>query len=240
MLQNRLKKGPKKRVSDKVILPINGRPNGPPADSVFTYEKIDDIAMIGEIFRKLTHLGAIGIPVIYYFFGDVVLYLLAAALPVSITIDMIRFYGGTRAKSFIIRYLGIMIRPKEKKDFTGATYILASSIITILLFDRSVAVIAIAFIVVGDTAGAIIGRIWGKVKYRTKSLEGSVGFFFACTIIALAVPGIPFWVKIAGAFAATLAEAFASRIDDNLIVPLAAGAVMQLIISYQVILEYFT
>jgi dolichol kinase len=235
-----LSKTARKRASDKVILPLDGRPNGPPADSVFTYEKAEDIAMIGEIFRKLTHLGAIGIPAVYYFFGDVILYFLAAGIMVSFTIDMIRFYGGEKAKSFITRYLGIMIRPKEKREFTGATCILASSIITILLFDKSVAVLAIAFIVVGDTAGAIIGRIWGKVKYRSKSLEGSVSFFFACTIIALIVPGIPFWVKIAGAFTATLTEAFASRIDDNLVVPPAAGAVMQLIISQKLILGYFT
>jgi dolichol kinase len=196
-----LKKSPKKRGTEKVILPLDGRPDGPPAESVFSDQKSDDIAMLGEIFRKLTHLGAISIPVVYFF--------------------------GEGSRKFITRYLGIMIRAHEKKDFTGATYILASSIITILLFDKPVAVASIAFIVVGDTAGAIIGRIWGKVKFRTKSLEGSISFFFACTVVALMVPGIPFWVKILGAAVATVTEAFSSKIDDNLIVPLASGAAMQ-------------
>lgn len=235
-----MKRRPRKRGSEKVILPIDGRPNGPPAESVFSDQKIDDIAMLGEIFRKLTHLGAISIPVIYFFFGDIILYILGCAIVITITIDMIRFYGGETSRKFITRYLGIMIRPHEKKDFTGATYILASSIITILIFDKPVAVASIAFIVVGDTAGAIIGRIWGKVKYRTKSLEGSISFFFACTVVALIVPGIPFWVKITGAAMATVTEAFSSKIDDNLIVPLVAGALMQFIISQAVILEYFT
>jgi dolichol kinase len=235
-----LKKSPKKRGTEKVILPLDGRPDGPPAESVFSDQKSDDIAMLGEIFRKLTHLGAISIPVVYFFFGDIVLYYLAVGLLATITIDMIRFYGGEGSRKFITRYLGIMIRAHEKKDFTGATYILASSIITILLFDKPVAVASIAFIVVGDTAGAIIGRIWGKVKFRTKSLEGSISFFFACTVVALMVPGIPFWVKILGAAVATVTEAFSSKIDDNLIVPLASGAAMQFIISQAVILEYFT
>jgi len=235
-----LKNSPRKRGTEKVILPLDGRPNGPPAESVFSDQKLDDIAMLGEIFRKLTHLGAISIPVIYFFFGNIILYILSGGLLVTIAIDMIRFYGGKKSKKFITRYLGIMIRRHEKKDFTGATYILASSIITILVFDKPVAVAAIAFIVVGDTAGAIIGRIWGKVKYRTKSLEGSVSFFFACTAVALIVPGIPFWVKILGAAIATLTEAFSSKIDDNLTVPLISGAIMQYIISHAVILEYFT
>jgi glycerol-3-phosphate acyltransferase PlsY len=233
-------KSPKKRGTEKVILPINGRPDGPPAESVFTSDKIEDIAMIGEIFRKLTHLGAIAIPVIYYFFGNIILYYLGGGLILSIIIDMIRFYGGNKSKTFITRYLGIMIRAHETKDFTGATYILASAIMAIIVFDKSIAVTAIAFIVVGDTAGAIIGRIWGKVKYASKSLEGSVGFFFACTIVALIVPDLPFWVKIAGAFVATLTEAFTVKIDDNLTVPLISGLFMELIVTQPLILAYFS
>ena len=196
--------------------------------------------MIGEIFRKLTHLGAISIPVIYYFFGDVVIYFLVCGFISSIIIDMIRFYGGEKSRNFIVKYLGIMIRRKESKDFTGATYILASSIIAIIIFQKPIAVTAIAFIVVGDTAGAIIGRIWGKVKYKTKSLEGSIGFFFACTAVALIVPELPFWVKIAGGFVATITEAFTVKIDDNLTVPLISGLVMQLIVTQPDILAYFS
>ncbi len=235
-----MKKRPVNKGTDKVILPINGRPNGPPAESVFSSDSQEDIAMLGEVFRKLTHLGAISIPVVYFFFGEIILYFLAGGLVFSIVVDMIRFYGGEKSKTFITRYLGIMIRPRETKDFTGATYILASSIIAILIFDKPVAVASIAFIVIGDTAGAIIGRIWGKVKYRSKSLEGSVSFFIACTIVALVVPGIPFWVKIAGAFMATITEAFTVKIDDNLTVPLISGIVMQFITNQPVILAYFS
>jgi len=135
-----LKKRPGNRGTEKVILPINGRPNGPPAESVFSDEKREDIAILGEVFRKLTHLGAISIPLIYFFFEEIILYLLAGGLILSITIDLIRFYGGEKSKAFITRYMGIMIRPHETKDFTGATYILTSSIIAILIFDKPVAV----------------------------------------------------------------------------------------------------
>ncbi len=235
-----MKKRPKERAPDKVILPLDGRPDGLPAESVFSDETHDDIAMIGEVFRKLTHLGAISIPLGFYYFGNIILYFLAGTLLASIIADLIRLFGGAKSKLLISRYLGIMIRPHESKNFTGATYILASSLITILLFDKPIAVMAIAFIVVGDTAGAIIGRIWGKVKFRGKSLEGSISFFFACTIVIIIVPGIPFWIKISGALAATITEAFAIWADDNLIVPIVSGAIMQLMVSQSVILEYFS
>ncbi len=235
-----MKKRPDHRAPEKVILPLDGRLDGPPAESVFSEKNRDDIAMIGEIFRKLAHLGAISIPLALYYVDRKILYFLVPALLFSLIVELIRLFGREKSKAFITKNFGIIIRRHESRNFTGAFYILTGSIITILLFDKPIAITAIAFIVVGDTAAAIIGRLWGKVRFRGKSLEGSISFFFACSIIALIVPGIPFWVKISGAIAATLTEAFTTWIDDNLIVPPVSGAIMQLIVSQSVILGYFT
>ena len=51
-----------------------------------------------------------------------------------------------------------------------------------------------------------------------------------CCVVALAVPGIDLAVKLGGALAATVVEAFTVYLDDNLTVPLICGAVMQLMI----------
>ncbi len=144
------------------------------------------------------------------------------------------------SKKFVHNHMGIMIRSKESKDFIGATYILTGSIITIFMFDKPIAIAAIAFIVVGDTAGAIVGRLWGRVRFRSKSLEGSIGFFAACFLVSLIIPGIPFWVKVAGAFTATIVEAITLHIDDNFIVPITSAALMQVIVSQMIILEHFS
>jgi dolichol kinase len=117
---------------------------------------------------------------------------------------------------------------------------LSGSILTIILFDKPIAIAAISFIVVGDTAGAIIGRLWGRIRFRAKSLEGSVSFFLACCIISLIIPGIPFWVKIMGALTATIVEAITLHIDDNLIVPITSAALMQVIVSQLIVLKYFS
>jgi dolichol kinase len=190
-----------------------------------------DISFKGEVLRKLTHIGALGIPIIYYFAGKtVILSLVTAALCLSLTVDMIRFFGGPKSNRFVQRWFGIMIRPHEKRAFTGATFILSSSIIAILIFDKVIAILAIAYIVVGDTASAIVGRMWGRIKYRNKTLEGSLSFLASCCAVAIVVPGMDMGVKIVGALAATIAEAFTVFIDDNLTVPLISGAIMQLMI----------
>jgi dolichol kinase len=155
-------------------------------------------------------------------------------------IDYFRIFGGYKSRRFIYRYFGIMIRPKERRDLMGATYIFLGSILAIILFDKPIAIAAISFIVVGDAAGAIIGRLWGLVRFRGKSLEGSVSFFLVCSLVAIIIPGIPFWIKIAGALAATIVEAITLHVDDNLIVPITSGALMQLIVSQMVIIQHFT
>jgi dolichol kinase len=211
------------------------------ADSVFTPTTSKNISIIGEIFRKLIHLGAIAIPIGYHFLGiGVVIPVLAVCLAASLCLDYVRLYGNRKSRYFIYRYMGIMIRPREKRDFIGASYILSGSILTILLFDKPIAIAAISFIVIGDTAGAIIGRLWGKVRFRNKSLEGSISFLIACIVAGTIIPGIPFWVIIVGAVAATIVEAITLHIDDNLIVPVTSGAVMQVIVSQLVVLKYFS
>ena len=190
-----------------------------------------DISFKGEILRKTTHIGALCIPAIYYFTDTgIIIPLLIAAFALSFSVEMIRFYGGEKNKRLIQRLFGIMIRPHEKKGFTGATYILASSIISILIFDKTIAILAIAYIVVGDTAGAIVGRLWGRVKFRNKTLEGSASFFLSCCIVSLSVPDVELSVKLIGAFAAATVEALTVYVDDNLTVPLISGAIMQLLV----------
>ncbi len=187
-----------------------------------------DITFKGELLRKATHLGALAIPAIYYFTGEkVIIPLLLATLTLSLSVDMIRFYGGPKSKQLIQRLFGIMIRPHEKRDFTGATYILSSSIITILIFDKMIAILAIAYIAVGDTAGAIVGKLWGRIRFRNKTLEGSISFFLSCCLVSLGITGPELSIKVLGAFVAAAVEALTTNIDDNMTVPLISGAAMQ-------------
>lgn len=227
--------------TEKIILPFNGRGDEATAESVFTRGKHEDISIRGEIYRKLIHLGAIVIPIGYYFCGlTASVIVLSFAFMVSLLFDYSRIFGNEKSRSFVKKYFGILIRSKEEKKPIGSTYILAGSLLTIFLFDKPIAIAGITFIIVGDTAGAIIGRLWGIVKFRAKSLEGSIGFFLACVLASMAIPGIPFWAKVMGAFCATIVEAITLHIDDNLIVPITSAALMQVVVSQMIILKHFS
>jgi len=136
---------------------------------------------------------------------------------------------------FFWRYVaciwGPLIRPQEESKYTGASYIMFAAVITVIMFPKPVAICALSFIIIGDTAGALIGRKWGRHKFRNKSYEGSLAFFLSSLIPALYLPVIPFWVIATGAAVATVTEALSSEIDDNLSVPLVSGLAMHLILK---------
>jgi phytol kinase len=99
-------------------------------------------------------------------------------------------------------------------------------------FPAAAALLALAL---GDGLGGLMGRRWGKHRYRvpwakTKSVEGTlvVAVFAAVgTLLAGQLFGMPLSlarVLVAGV-AAALAEAVAPRATDNVLVPLAVWVI---------------
>jgi dolichol kinase len=192
------------------------------------------ITFKGELLRKLTHLFALVIPGGYYLFGLSKGEALTIMVPISvamITIDIARLKDW-RLWHLLKGLLSPIIREHEMRgDFTGASYILTTSCFCIALFPKPVTIAALAFIMVGDTAAAIIGRKFGRHKFKSKSLEGSSAFFITAALVALAVPNLPLEVGLVGALAATITEAVSFEIDDNTSVPLVCGLVMQMLLA---------
>ncbi|SYZ74017.1 Phosphatidate cytidylyltransferase [Candidatus Zixiibacteriota bacterium] len=192
------------------------------------------IAFKGELLRKLTHLFALVIPGGYYFLGLSKGQALAIMIPITaamIIVDIGRLRNW-RLWHYLKGILSPIIREHEMMgDFTGASYILATSCLAIGLFSKPVALAALAYIMVGDPASAIIGRRFGRVRFRTKSLEGSLAFLAAASVVALINPHLPLSVAYIGAVVATVTEAISFNVDDNASVPLVSGLVMQLMMS---------
>jgi len=108
-----------------------------------------------------------------------------------------------------------MIRVHEAGgDFTGATYILFSSACTIALFDKPIAIAALAFIIVGDTLAALVGRLYGRHRFGRKSIEGSLGCLAGTLLVAFLTPQLQLEVAVPGAVVATVAEALSTHSPD--------------------------
>ena len=198
-------------------------------------QNYNQISFTGELIRKGTHMFALIIPGTYYFLELSKTVMLSMMIPITLLmffIDISRLRGGRLWKAFARKFITIMIREHETAgDFTGAAYILLSSCFTIAFFDKSVAVAALAFIIVGDTLAALIGRKFGKHKFGKKSIEGSLGCLAGTIVVALLAPGLDLTVGILGAVTATVVEALSVRIDDNVSVPVISGLFMTIFIK---------
>jgi dolichol kinase len=195
----------------------------------------DPIPFTQELLRKGTHVGALVIPAGYYLLGLSRLQMLAIMVPIAavmITLDVARLRNRGLWRGLVERIWGGMVRSHERAgNFTGATYILLSVCCTVALFEKPVAVAALAFIIVGDTLAALIGRKFGRHRFGRKSVEGSSACLLGTLLVAFLTPGLPLWVACLGAVVATVVEALSFDIDDNISVPVLSGLVMTLALA---------
>ncbi len=187
-----------------------------------------------ELARKATHMGALVIPLGYYILGLSEATALAILIPCFVlmtVLDISRLRGWSLWKGFAGRLISPIIRPHEKEgDFTGATYILFSACFTVALYDKPIAIAALAFIIVGDTLAAIIGRRYGRHRFHGgKSIEGSLACFAGALVVAALAPDLAFPVAVFGAAVATLIEAYPLGVDDNVSVPFISGLAMTIL-----------
>jgi dolichol kinase len=157
--------------------------------------------------------------------------MLAVMVPITVVFvlsDISRMRRWAIWTRFLGRIFDGMIREHERNgDFTGASYILITVCAVVAMFSKPIAVTALAFIMVGDTFAAIVGRRWGRHRiFERTTLEGSAACLLSTIIVALVAPGLALPVALVGAFVAAVVEALPWRIDDNVSVPLISGLVM--------------
>lgn len=184
--------------------------------------------------RKTTHLGALVIPCGYHFLQLSQFQMLSIMVPITLAVvlaDISRLRGWSLWGNTLSRLFSGMIRPKEQDgDFTGAFYILITVCLTVLMFEKYIAIAAISFIITGDTFAAIIGRRYGRHRlFQTKSWEGSLSCLAATLVTVMFLPGIALEVALSGAVIAAVVEALPLGIDDNVSVPIVSGLFMTLL-----------
>ncbi len=186
-----------------------------------------------ELARKATHVGALVIPGGYYFLGlnrSDMLIIMVPITAIMILIDIARIRQWRFWRSFAGKIISPLVRQHEKAgDFMGATYILLAVCLTVTLYDKPIAVAALAFIIVGDTLAALIGRRFGRHRFGNKSIEGSLACLGGCAIVAVIVPNLTWEVRFSGAIVATIVEALPLGTDDNITVPVLSGLWMTLL-----------
>lgn len=186
-----------------------------------------------ELARKAFHLASAGAPLLVWLLPRAVALPLlggAAALALAVDVARLRMRG---PRYHFLRRTRAMLRPRERRGLTGATWMALAYAAAALLFAAPVAVAAMLFNALGDAAAALVGRRWGR--HRTASGRSWEGFAAGLAVnlaVALALglaTGAFGWVAAAsGALAAALLEMLDLPLDDNARVTLGGGAVLAL------------
>lgn len=187
------------------------------------------LSLLSELKRKSIHLSMIIIPLWVYFIPPHISNIgLIIATLLTIGLDVLRL-SDHRLRRFFYRFFRSLIRRHEEEHLLGSTYLMVAALISVLLFEKQIAIASLSFLVLGDTAAAVIGKKYGRLRYGGKSLEGSAACFLVCLVVGLLALGGRAMPALAGAAAATIAEALPAPMDDNMRVPILSGLVMQLI-----------
>lgn len=185
------------------------------------------LALRHELSRKAFHISSALIPVAYAMGlpRELVLWALAALIGVALVVEMARARS-TRAKSMFTQAVGHMLREHEHAGLSGATWMVLSYGIAVLMFTQPVAVAAMWAVALGDASAALVGKRWGRTRPRwmkDKSLEGSAACAVAAAVGALAVAGLPPGASAVSGLAAAAAEAPGRPFDDNIRIVMAVG-----------------
>jgi dolichol kinase len=133
---------------------------------------------------------------------------------------------------FAFEHFGSYIRRNEEHKLTGTTAYILGIGLSLYVYSPPVATAAICFLAIGDVAATTIGERYGKTKIGGKSLEGTIAFVVAALCagfaLSLAVVHPAVWIMVIGALVAASAELLPLPLNDNFVIPLVSGGVMEL------------
>lgn len=186
-----------------------------------------------EIIRKFIHISSgILISVLYIVSEkDLLIISLLFTLFVILFLEVLRFRGMVSVP---------FLRDREKKKIGGHAFFMLGAFISILLFDKQIAIASILMLAIGDAASGLAQA----VKRRTLDREEAYKRGIKPPDVILIMLSVSFLVgyytidsltiAISGAIGATIADGVHLRIygisiDDNLTIPLYSGFLMSLV-----------
>jgi len=184
--------------------------------------------------RQLFHifLGILIVALLIYDFLD------RNKILMIIVIGIILSYLSKTTKIPIIYQLLQKFERKEELERfpgKGVIFYFIGVYIVLLLFEKNIALASIMVLTFGDAVSHLFGLHYGKIKHpfsKTKFIEGTIAGFAAGFAGALIF--LPWFEAFLASLSAMLVESIeikigTQQIDDNLIVPFVAGAVIWLV-----------
>ncbi|MBA7492603.1 Glycerol-3-phosphate acyltransferase [subsurface metagenome] len=179
-------------------------------------------------------LGVI-IPIIYYFSDKkTALILVAILLAIFGIVDLVRLLHSGLNIFFFQKWIHVY-KKREKRRFSSMTLFLLSVFLVFLIFDKTIAITAIVFLIFGDIFSKFFGMQFGKTKIFNKTLEGTLAYFACCLVAGVFLqyflPLSLIMILLASATAA-IVELIPLGVNDNLSVGIITSSVMFLLSKF--------
>ncbi len=180
-----------------------------------------------EISRKIVHLSSLSIPIGYALTSkQTALTVLIPLTMAFLGVDLLRRFHPATASLFKTYFIGKVLREKEIHTLMGSTYFLVSTVLIILLFPMTIAIVSLLILILSDTCAALVGKGIGRVPIWGKTLEGSLAFLISALLIVWIYPGVEKGSGSLAALGSTLIELLPVPLDDNLTIPFVAAGIM--------------
>jgi dolichol kinase len=178
-----------------------------------------------ELTRKALHLLSSSVPVAYALGAS--RNALAGVVGLGVIVATIVELGRSRherARAMFDARFGTLLRPHEFLGVSGATWLVVSFFISIALYPRSVAIVAMCAVALGDAGAAIIGRAYGRQsQVMAKSFVGSFSCFAVTAAAAAVIARVAMSEALLAGILAALAERPRRPLDDNLRIAIVVG-----------------
>jgi dolichol kinase len=158
--------------------------------------------------------------------------LLLSALTFFLTAEYARLKF-PKLNQFAIRVMGPIMRKSEVNKVSGTPFYVGSVLLSVIIFPKSIAILSILFLAIGDPVSSIFGILYGDLGPRFangKSLIGTAAGMGICALITFVyffatgnTFGASVLIALAGGIAGGGAEMIPLDIDDNFSIPLVSG-----------------
>ena len=191
-----------------------------------------------ELRRQLMHVATAIIPLLYYFFPDIgpltgqqwvmILFIVFGGL--FVFADYFRRHSDFIRKVFMF-FVGPFIRDVEENKMTSASRIAITFFLILAIFPIEISVPACMLLSIGDSASGIFGRWLGKhTWFKHYTIEGTLAFIIAGLLMfIIGFSYIPIWKALIVVVFCALFEGLMSHFDDNVVIPIAAAALMMML-----------
>lgn len=184
-------------------------------------------------YRRLYRLAGLLVPILYLTSTrSLVLLLLVIFTGIYLLIDVLRLYSKT-VNTYLFSKIGLILKKKEKHAISASSWFLLASLITVLFFQKDIAILSISIFIFADCYAEVYGTRFGTIKLIGKrSLQGSIAYLIAASLISLLLVNFlaltPRFFMLAP-LVSTLAEQVSIGLDDNLVVPVLTALVLVMV-----------